>query len=309
MGAIYVNQVTYWLFAVGVLAIAYYYRRTALIALVTALGRNRYSTVSQVLRVPFHLPGKNVRPAKVVKQLTIVEEDPGGFTLWDSPRGKYWVPTESACYVPVVIAEMLRSTYGVGPQGVQAGDVVVDGGANVGMFAREAFALGAQKVLAFEPALDNLECLRRNFPAEIRDGRMIVIAKGLWHETTTVQFLIDTFNQSGNKVVEQENVDTGKVIEIPVTTIDEVKRELGLLHIDFIKMDIEGAERHALDGAAETLRRDRPRLAICMYHLEDDIDVLPRKILEYNDTYRVEPGMCLPDGSIWRLRPKVLFFR
>jgi FkbM family methyltransferase len=303
------NQITYFLLVVAVLMISYYYRRTVLIALVTALGHNRYSTVSQVLRVPFHLPHKNVRPATVARQLKIIEKDSAGFTLWYSPRGKYWVPTESTWYVPQVLAEMMRSTYGVGPQGVQPGDVVVDGGANVGMFAREAFALGAQKVLAFEPAPDNLECLQRNFPLEIENGRMVLIPKGLWCETATVRFAINTLNQAANKIVEHTCVDDGKMIDVPVTTIDEVKHELGLLRIDFIKMDVEGAERHALDGAAETLRRDKPRLAICVYHLQDDIDILPKKILGYNRTYKIEPGMCLPDGSLWRLRPNVLFFR
>ena len=44
---------------------------------------------------------------------------------------------------------------------------------------------------------------------------------------------------------------------------------------DFIKMDIEGAERVALAGATQTLRRFRPRLAISVYHRVDDIWAVP----------------------------------
>jgi hypothetical protein len=100
---------------------------------------------------------------------------------------------------------------------------------------------------------------------------------------------------------------THRILEIPVITVDEIKRDLSLRQFDFIKFDIEGAERHALDGATETLKA-KPRLALAMYHLEDDIDVLPQKVLKLNPGYRIECGMCLADGTLWRLRPNILFF-
>jgi len=56
--------------------------------------------------------------------------------------------------------------------------------------------------------------------------------------------------------------------------------------VDFIKMDIEGAERHALKGARRLLARDKPRLAICIYHAADDPDVVPRVVLEANGEYQ-----------------------
>ncbi len=54
-----------------------------------------------------------------------------------------------------------------------------------------------------------------------------------------------------------------------------------------IKMDIEGSEAAALAGAAETIRRDRPNLAICAYHVNNDIFELARQIRDLEPTYRL----------------------
>lgn len=57
--------------------------------------------------------------------------------------------------------------------------------------------------------------------------------------------------------------------------IDDTPGALGLERIDFIKLDIEGAELRALQGAEQVLRRDRPRLAIAIYHLFNDCTDIP----------------------------------
>jgi hypothetical protein len=50
--------------------------------------------------------------------------------------------------------------------------------------------------------------------------------------------------------------------------------------LTFIKMDIEGAEYDALLGAAKVIQRDRPILAICVYHTQSDIWRIPLLIHE-----------------------------
>jgi FkbM family methyltransferase len=69
-----------------------------------------------------------------------------------------------------------------------------------------------------------------------------------------------------------------------ITTIDNFVESSGLQSVDFIKMDIEGAERDALKGAAKTLKNLRPKLAISVYHRPDDIRVISQIILDiYGD--------------------------
>jgi len=60
-----------------------------------------------------------------------------------------------------------------------------------------------------------------------------------------------------------------------------------LSKVSFIKMDIEGAERHALAGAEATIKRDKPVLAICAYHLQDDLLVLADSINSLGCGYKL----------------------
>ena len=67
----------------------------------------------------------------------------------------------------------------------------------------------------------------------------------------------------------------GDSLQTPTITLDEFVRERKLPRVDFLKMDIEGAELQALKGAAETIRTFRPKLAISLYHREADLVTIP----------------------------------
>jgi hypothetical protein len=69
--------------------------------------------------------------------------------------------------------------------------------------------------------------------------------------------------------------------------LDSFVEERGLARIDFIKADIEGAERDMLKGATRVLRDFAPKLAICTYHLADDPVVLEAIIKSANPGYKV----------------------
>lgn len=70
---------------------------------------------------------------------------------------------------------------------------------------------------------------------------------------------------------------------INIDTIDNICKE----KVDFIKLDIEGAEQDAIDGAVNTIKRYKPILAICIYHKAEDWYKIPQKILAINSEYKI----------------------
>lgn len=55
----------------------------------------------------------------------------------------------------------------------------------------------------------------------------------------------------------------------------------------FIKMDIEGSEKDALEGLRETIMNEKPKLAICIYHFQEDFWEVPLKMKELNPKYKL----------------------
>jgi FkbM family methyltransferase len=189
---------------------------------------------------------------------------------------------------------------------VRPGDIVLDCGAHVGVFTHTALMRGAGKVVAIEPDPTNLECLRRNFPKEIRAGRVVIYPKAVWSKETVLNLSLGVGNSGENSAVLARG---GSVEQVPATTLDRITRELNLARVDFIKMDIEGAEREALAGGAETLRTFRPRLMLDSYHLPDDMLVLPRVIRAARPDYQRRCGPCdsAPEDAT-RLVPHVSYY-
>src|SRR5690606_21058481 len=69
-------------------------------------------------------------------------------------------------------------------------------------------------------------------------------------------------------------------------SIDDFVRENNPEKIDFIKMDIEGAETFSLDGAMETIKTFKPKLAISVYHSLPDFYNILRMIKDLNLGYK-----------------------
>jgi FkbM family methyltransferase len=153
---------------------------------------------------------------------------------------------------------------------VQPGDFVVDGGANVGFFSLLlSKCVGPTGyVYAFEPGQNNLVKLKDNLKLN-QCNNVEVIAKPLWniHETLQLHMCED-----GGKNSLAAHADTRGVDLIESAVLNDYATEDALQKMKLIKLDIEGAEEKALDGARNFLRNAR-----CPYIvMELNAEALPK---------------------------------
>ncbi len=258
--------------------------------------------LSAVVRTPETQRVRAAAGVRLESAIRLQRED-GNYRLWQTPKGPIWMPVGSDHLVRFLMAEQETQVYETDRARVNPGDVVLDCGAHVGIYTREALRAGARLVVAVEPGPENLECLRRNVAEELKEGRVIICPKGVWDREAQLALRRDPGNSGADRVVTAGNEGD---LRVPLTTIDNLVEELRLERVDFIKMDIEGAERRALRGAQKTLARYRPRLAIASYHLPGDYEAIPSAVLAGWSGYRSACRSCAVVDKA--LVPEVLFF-
>jgi FkbM family methyltransferase len=228
-----------------------------------------------------------------------------GLELYETPFGRYWIPKENRPVLAWNLAEIKRGIYFSGDHTVRPGDVVIDAGANVGAFTRMALNQGAARVIAIEPGPENVAAFHRNFEAEIASGRVVLVPKGVWDQVGEMDLRVSPSNSAADSFV--MNPPDSKVIgKVPLTTIDNLVSELYLEKVDFIKMDIEGAEPNAIDGAKRTLARFKPRISVAAYHAGDHPKTIPARIQAARSDYTKTCGPCAEVG--FGVRPDILYF-
>lgn len=134
------------------------------------------------------------------------------------------------------------------------------------------------KVYALEPdKLPYEKCVSKLEQMEESDRNKIKLYNvAAWNSDTELSFVPQDIG--GSRVC-----DYGKVI-VKARSIDSI---LQGQRVTFIKMDIEGAELEALRGAQNSIKKWRPRLAICLYHKPEDIIELPAYLLSLVPDYKM----------------------
>jgi len=128
------------------------------------------------------------------------------------------------------------------------------------------------RIYAFEPDESNIDKMKMA-EKEIRGFEICPV--GMWKEKSVLKFSSD--------VVENCSISENGDVFINVDSIDNV---LDGRPATYIKMDIEGSELRALEGAEKTIKAYKSKLAICVYHKPEDIIDIPLKILEINPNYK-----------------------
>lgn len=143
--------------------------------------------------------------------------------------------------------------------------------------------LSYKRIIAFEPDEKNVEILK----PQLKLCKNIEIrATGVGEKTEQLSF------SSGDETSSKFSSDGD--IKVSVESIDDV---LSGSEATFIKMDIEGFELNALRGAAKTIKRYRPKLAICVYHKAEDLITIPQYIKELNSDYKLYFRNYKPTGT------------
>lgn len=155
---------------------------------------------------------------------------------------------------------------------VGPGDTVVDGGANIGLYARFLVAHGAGAVIAFEPWGENLPLLSRNLELGGITERVTVMGCALSERDGIAAFQVDDVQTTSGTL---DEVTQGKPSEgrsnlrmaprltsVSCRRLDSMLESGELPPPAVIKLDVEGAEALVLAGAVKCLERHAPRLVI-----------------------------------------------
>lgn len=162
---------------------------------------------------------------------------------------------------------------------------IADLGAYNGDTLREIapIATNLQRAIAFEPDRRNFKKLTEYAASE---SRFCIEAHNIaaWDKCDTLFF--DGGGNRNSTLIGGDAIAVGKaqkVVEVKANSLDNVA---GDSHIDYIKYDVEGAEKEAIMGSLNTIERCLPTLCVSLYHRSGDIFELPLMIWEKFPQYK-----------------------
>lgn len=144
-----------------------------------------------------------------------------------------------------------------------------------------------KKIVAFEPDEKNVKRLNAFINNKI--GNVVVIQKATGDKNGKVSFL-----NKGNMFSKTVDVkDSSDELSVDIVRLDNYID----YHPTLIKMDIEGSELDSLIGATQIIKTQKPKLAICIYHMPFDFYEIPKFLKSLVPEYKFkvrqhEPGFC-----------------
>ena len=188
---------------------------------------------------------------------------PSGICLFENVQGyKMWINSDDTGIAPHI---MMRGIFGeyetnIIRKIIEPGMTVIDIGANFGYFSLLLSGLVGEsgKVFAFEPDPSAFKLLSRNIK-ENGIKNVFLINKALSDRTGHTKLYLDKDNQ-GEMSLSLDNVDKPcGCVYVETITLDSYFARLNE-KIDFIKMDVQGAEGMVIDGAKEILNKHKPKI-------------------------------------------------
>ena len=144
---------------------------------------------------------------------------------------------------------------------IKSGDIIIDLGAHIGyytlLFARQSGRDG--KVFAFEPEPSNFSILKKNIH-ENSYQNVIAIQKAVSNSNSQIDFWVGQESSGANRIYQPKQTNTQK---FKISKVDSIKLDDYFLNseyinkINFIKMDLEGAEYQAILGMNLLLKENK----------------------------------------------------
>ena len=146
---------------------------------------------------------------------------------------------------------------------LQTGMTVVDIGASIGIFSLYASEkVGASgKVIAFEPEPSSYDALVAN----TRNSNVIPVQKALWNASGKTTMYLSKVHTGSSLFPDVSWFPANQTVSVDTCRLDEILPEMGVTHVDFIKIDTEGAGNKILEGATGMMPYI-DNFAIAAYH-------------------------------------------
>jgi FkbM family methyltransferase len=147
-------------------------------------------------------------------------------------------------------------------------DVILDIGAHIGLFATVAAKIVGPngKVIAFEPAPKTNALLQQTISINKLQGIVQIRNEAMGKQVgKTIFFISEGDADNSNSMVSYLHDRKLHSINVTVLTVDDFIKQQQLNKVDFIKIDVEGAEYDTLQGATFTLKNLRPACILAIH--------------------------------------------
>ena len=147
------------------------------------------------------------------------------------------------------------------------------------------------KAVAVEPEPHSFKRLEKCADDLIKSGFDIKCINALAGSTPGTE-KVSAARGRGTRALPNSNMELKNTRDIDVVSVDSLCPE----NVSFIKFDVEGSESAAIEGAAETIKRDRPLMKIACYHRSEDVFAIVKKVLGIRQDYKVymRHTRCIP---------------
>lgn len=166
------------------------------------------------------------------------------------------------------------------------GKAIIDGGAFIGdtiPVFRNVFPNSL--VYCFEPGEHNFNKMSHIFQSEIEAGHVKPVKLGLGNQSSTMQLSKVQGQVDSMASVKKDYKNAELTEQISVTTLDAFVQE-NHLEVGLFKLDVEGFEPEALQGAVNTLKEQKPVLVVAIYHTPEEFYELKGYLESLNLGYK-----------------------